>query len=124
MNRRDFIKTAAAGTGAALAGAPLLAQTSAPPAPKKGETLVGMPICVQPLAGNDLDRMLADMREKAGVNALFPFMYSHEEHRAGVYGPKFRGGNYGVPHMQYYKDTVLTYEDMRAPEFGTLDVLE
>ncbi|HVW21899.1 MAG TPA: twin-arginine translocation signal domain-containing protein [Opitutaceae bacterium] len=123
MNRREFLKTAAAGTGAALAGTQLLAQADAP-APKKGETLIGMPICIQPLAGGDLDRILADMREKAGVNALFPFIYSHEEHRAGVYGPSFRGGNYGIPHMQYYKDTVLTYEDMRAPEFGSMDVLQ
>ena len=26
--------------------------------------------------------------------------------------------------MQYYKDTPLTFDDMRAPEFGNVDILE
>ena len=68
--------------------------------------------------------MFADMRERAGVNALFPFIYSHEPHRAGVEAAGFHGGNYARPHMQFYKDTPLTLPDMRAPEFGDVDVLE
>jgi hypothetical protein len=121
MNRRDFIKLTAVSATAALKGSPLLSAQAAPAA--RTGTIVGMPICVAPLAGADLDHILGDMRERGGVNALFPFIYSHEEHRAGIYGPKFRGGNYGTPHAQYYQDTNLTVADMRAPEFGDVDVL-
>jgi TAT (twin-arginine translocation) pathway signal sequence len=129
MNRRDFIKTTAAGAATTLAGSSLLsAQTSAAPAPPSpGTTMVAMPICVAPLVGpeQELDRILGDMKDRGGVNALFPFMYSHEEHRAGVpeHSPGFRGGNYATPHMPYYKGSILTYADMKAPEFGDVDVL-
>jgi hypothetical protein len=126
MNRRDFIKMSAVSAGTTLAGSKLLSGQTAPaaPAPRKA-TMVAMPICVAPLAGPDLDRILGDMKDRGGVTALFPFMYSHEEHRAGVpeRSPGFRGGNYATPHLQYYKDSILTYEDMKAPEFGGVDVL-
>jgi hypothetical protein len=36
----------------------------------------------------------------------------------------FHGGNYARPHMQFYKNTPLTLQDMRAPEFGDIDILE
>ena len=83
-----------------------------------------MPISVAPLVQRDLDAMFADMMECAGVNALFPFMYSHEPHRAGVVAENFHGGNYARPHMEFYKGTPLTLQDMSAPEFGGMDVLE
>ncbi|HXS68824.1 MAG TPA: twin-arginine translocation signal domain-containing protein, partial [Candidatus Polarisedimenticolia bacterium] len=124
MNRRKFLQLSAVGTGAVMAGIePLRAE--APAASVRPATTVAMPISIVPLAKNDLDTMFADMRERAGVNALFPFMYSHEPHRAGVPPSEtFHGGNYARPHMQYYKDTPLTFEDMRGTEFGDVDMLE
>jgi hypothetical protein len=125
VNRREFLKLTAAGTGATLGGSGLLpGQTAAPPA-ARAPAMIAMPICIAPLTGPDLDRILGDMKDRAGVNALFPFMYSHEEHRAGVPpdSPGFRGGNYATPHMQYYRDGILTYQDMKAPEFGGGDAL-
>ena len=130
MNRRNFIKLGVVGAGAALAGVeslrsePVAVSTSSKPS-----AMVAMPISVAPLAQRDLDAMFADMRERAGVNALFPFIYSHEPHRAGVVPEggrvgDFHGGNYARPHMEFYKDTPLTLQDMRAPEFGDVDVLE
>ncbi len=125
MNRRNFIKLSAVGAGAALTGVeplpggPATVSTSSKPA-----AIIAMPISVAPLAQQPVDAMFADMRERAGVNALFPFIYSHEPHRAGVEAAGFHGGNYAQSHMQFYKDTPLTLQDMRAPEFGDVDVLE
>jgi hypothetical protein len=128
MKRREFLKMSAVTAGAALAGKKLLGEAagSTTPAPKRGETTVAMPISVAPLVQPDLDRILADMRERGGVNVLMPFIYSHETHRVGVEPdfPHFRGGNYAIPHMQYYKDVPFTYDDMRATEFGDVDALE
>ena len=42
-----------------------------------------MPIGVAPLAQRELDPLFDDMRTRAGVNALFTFIYTHEPHRAG-----------------------------------------
>jgi hypothetical protein len=122
MNRRDFIKLTALGATAAIKGPQLLsAQTTDT---KPSGTTVAIPISAAPLADPDFDRQCADMHERGGVNVLMPFIYTHERHRAGLdRAPKFRGGNYAIPHMQYYKDTILTEQDMRATEFGDKDLL-
>ncbi|HXD01292.1 MAG TPA: hypothetical protein VN048_18280 [Verrucomicrobiae bacterium] len=125
MNRRKFIQLGAVGAGAIAAGVDPLRGEPAVTTTARAATTVAMPISIAPLAKQDLDVTFADMRERAGVNALFPFMYTHETHRAGVEGGgNFHGGNFARSHMQFYKDTPLTIEDMRAPEFGNVDILE
>jgi hypothetical protein len=124
MNRRKFIQLGVVSTGAIATGIDSL-HADPPPATAKTPTMVAMPISIAPLAQQDLDTIFADMRERAGVNALFPFMYTHEPHRTGIPpSPTYHGGNYARPHMQHYKDTPLTFDDMRAPEFGDVDILE
>jgi hypothetical protein len=125
MNRRKFIKVGVAGAGAVIAGVEAVSGENAPAsaAAKSSVTTVAMPISIAPLAQRELDPMFEDMRERAGVNALFPFMYTHEPHRAGMEEAGFHGGNYATPHMQYYKDVPLDFADLRAPEFGGVDVL-
>ncbi|HEY3762387.1 MAG TPA: hypothetical protein VGN23_11635 [Verrucomicrobiae bacterium] len=123
MNRRKFIQLGVVGTGAIVTGVnPLYGQKAAA---SVKSAMVAMPISIAPLAQQDLDTIFADMHERAGVNALFPFMYTHEPHRTGVPpSDGFHGGNYARPHMQYYKDMPLTLADMTATEFGNVDILE
>ena len=143
MNRRKFIQLSAITAGAAVAGVKqVMGADKVPINPMsnvvervgrqvvlpKSPTIV-LPIGVASLAKEPLDPMFDDMRSRAGVNTLMTFIYTHEPHRAGMVleGGKvagFRGGNYAKPHMQYYKDQPLTLEDMSAPEFGGVDVLE
>ncbi len=85
--------------------------------------MIGIATAAEPLARPDLPRLIDSLQHQVGINAVFPFIYSHIGERAGVHSPGFRGGNYAIPHMQYYKDTNLSYEDMRGPEFGDKDLL-
>src|SRR5580698_453313 len=113
MERRDFLKLTAASAGAALAGVKA-AQAEAAPSLAPGATktaTIAIPIAVAPLARDPLDPMFEDMRSRAGINVLMPFIYSHEGHRGGVGGPAFHGGNFATPHMQYYRDQPLTLQD-------------
>jgi hypothetical protein len=128
MERRDFIKTAALTAGATLAAVDLLRGQNAPTAPaaapaKRPVALVGIATAVAPLAGPDLPKVLDDMQQRGGVNAVFPFVYNHNQDRSGIAADRLRGGNFAIPHLQYYKDTNFTYDDMRAPDYGELDLL-
>ena len=121
MNRREALQaTAAIGVTAALS--PLTTLT-AEPVPASRAATIGIQIGAAPLAGDDLELLLDGLQLRAGVNALFPFIYGHLNTWAGMPAAGFRGGNFAIPHMQYYKDSNLTYEDMRAPEFGNVDML-
>jgi len=139
MNRRKFIQLSAISAGAALAGVKQVMGADKVPVNPMSNVVdrvgrqvvlpksptIAMPIGVAPLAKDALDPMFDDMRSRAGVNVLMTFSYTHETHRAGVEPSKtFHGGNYARVHMEYYKDQPLTLEDMSAPEFGGVDVLE
>ena len=76
-----------------------------------------------PLATGDLDQLFDDLRKRGGVNALFPFIYTYAHVTAGMPAKGFHGGNFAIPHMKYYGRTSLKYQDMRAPDFGDLDVM-
>jgi hypothetical protein len=132
MNRRLFLKNAATVAGATLAAQDLLrAQTAALPAAATApvaaaspKATIGIATAIGPLVQRDIGEVLDDMQQHGAVNAVFPFIYTHGLERAGLPAAGFRGGNYAMPHMQYYKDINLTFDDMRAPELGNLDVFE
>ncbi len=126
MNRREFLKMTSLTAGATFAGTGLLRgdSTAAPAGQARPDTMIGMPISTSAIVDPGFERMLDDMQRRGGVNTLFPFIYTHEEHRAGIYSAGFRGGNFAMPHMKYYEGSGLTYEDMRAPEAGDTDLLE
>ncbi len=76
-----------------------------------------------PLATGNLDHLFDDLNHRGGVNTLFPFIYTYAHITAGMPAAGFHGGNFAIPHMQYYQQTSLTYADMRAPDFGETDVM-
>ena len=118
--RRDLLKAAAV-AGAAVIADQVSAQSN-PPATRPAP-IVGIQIGAAPLAG-DTDRLLDTLRNDCGINALFLFIFGHEARFVPWTQPGFRGGNYAIPHMQYYNGSNLKLEDMRAPEFPDLDILD
>ena len=125
MTRRDAIKASAAiGLAALAAGAAPAESPATQPAAQKPTPTIGIQTGLPPLATGDLDKLFDTLRTRGGVNALFPFIYTNTQSTAAMQDFKnFHGGNFAVPHMQYYKNTSLTYDDMRAKEFGDVDVL-
>jgi hypothetical protein len=119
--RRQMLKATAAIGVAALASE--AAGQAAPPAAKP-TPLVGMQIGALPLCRGDIDGLLDHLRDLAGINALFVFAFGHEARFVPMPQRGFRGGNYSIPHMQYYAGSNLTFDDMRAPEFPDVDILD
>jgi hypothetical protein len=119
ITRRDVLKAAAAIGVAAVAG-----EASGEPGgtTRPSKPTIGIQMGLPPLATGDLDRVFGDLRDRAGVNALFPFIYTYAHVTAGMPAQGFHGGNFAIPHMQFYGKTSLKYEDMRAPDFGDVDV--
>ena len=125
MNRRQFIQLGVLGAGAALTGAESLrSEPTTSSASGRSSATVAFHQCCGRSRNWNWSPLFDDMRKRAGVNTLLIFTYTHEPHRAGVTAANFHGGNYARPHMEFYKDTPLTLQDMRAPEFGDVDVLE
>src|SRR5215469_8692430 len=110
---------AAAALGVAALAENGLAQTQ-PAAPRKKTPTIGIQMGLPPLATGDLDQVFDQLGNLGGVNALFPFIYTYAHVTAGMPAQGFHGGNFAIPHMQYYGATSLKYEDMRAPDFGQL----
>jgi hypothetical protein len=127
VTRRDLLK-AAAGMGAVAMTAAAHAQTSPAATPattpaKKPDPVVGIQLGAGPLAG-DVDKLLNTLHTVGGLNALFVFAFGHEARFIPMGQQGFRGGNYAIPHMQYYQGSGLSYDDLRAPEFPQVDILE
>jgi len=121
--RREILKAAAA-VGAVALASDVLAQTAAPVVPaSKPSRLVGIQIGAMPLSG-DTDKLLDTLSTVGGINALFIFAFGHEARFVPVPAQGFRGGNYSIPHMQYYNGSGLAFDDMRAPELPKLDLLD
>ena len=75
-SRREILKAAAAlGVAALTEGAAVEGQAAQTAAAEKKTPTVGIQMGLPPLATGDLDRVFDELRERGGVNALFPFIY-------------------------------------------------
>lgn len=121
MDRREFMKSAALTSAAALAPNTLPASAQAHPA---GKTFVGIQMDIGRILAEGVDRVLDDIQRLAHVNALFLYTitYMQERVHARTSSP-FRGGNFATVHPQYYTETLLKPEDTRASDFPGLDIL-
>ena len=120
LTRRDMLKAAAA-VGVAAIASDQIAQAAAPANPGP---IVGIQIGPGPLCRGNIDEVLDTLRNRCGLNALFIFAFGHEARFVPMSEHGFRGGNYAIPHMQYYQGSNLSYTDMRAPEFPDVDLLD
>jgi hypothetical protein len=127
VNRREFLKIAA-GAGATLA------------MPTSGHTavsskMIGIQVGAVSFVDEGTEKVLDVLQERACVNTLFLAVFTYgrgiagrqipgqplPDHGKQEYDLNFHGGNFAIPHPQYYKNTVI--KDTRAPDHGDLDIL-
>jgi hypothetical protein len=96
----------------------------------------GMQIGAVSFVDEGVEKVLDVVQERGAVNTLFLTTFTYGRGLAGRQIPgqpfpdhgsqesdekTFHGGNYAVPHPQYYKNTVL--KNTRATEHGEFDIL-
>ena len=135
--RREFVKTSA-GLAAIAAAAPFVLETSSAAAdPKKPAPTIGIQIGAVSFVDEGTDKVLDLLQRQGSINTLFLTTFTYGRGLAGRQIPGypfpdhgapesdeafFHGGNYALPHAEFYRDTVL--KETRAPDHGKLDILE
>lgn len=136
ISRREFM---AAGAGLAAAVAvgpsplmPALRAAEAGPARKS----IGIQAGSVSFVDEGIDEALDILRERAAIDTLYLTTFTYGRGLAGRqipgqpfpdHGSKesdektFHGGNYAMPHPEFYRDTVL--KQTRAPDHGDLDIV-
>ena len=138
QSRREFIKSSAK-AGALFAAAPL---TGTSPNTlfanrKPADTMMhGIQIGAVSFVDEGVEKVLDIVEKRGAVNTLFLTVFTYGRGLAGRQLPgepfpdhgsqvsddkTFHGGNYAIPHPQYYKNTVL--KETRATEHGKFDIL-
>lgn len=127
VKRREFLKLSA-GAGAALA-MPAVAF------PSQSETMIGIQVGAVSFVDEGTEHVLDNLQERARVNTLFLAVFTYgrgiagrqipgqplPDHGKQEYDLNFHGGNFAIPHAEFYKNTVL--KETRAPDHGNLDIL-
>ncbi|WP_020596131.1 hypothetical protein [Spirosoma panaciterrae] len=137
-SRREFIKNSAR-ISALMAAAPLTDLSSLGLSePKKAADAMmhGIQIGAVSFVDEGVDKVLDIVQKQGAINTLFLTVFTYGRGLAGRQLPgepfpahgsqvsdekTFHGGNYAIPHPEYYKNTVL--KNTRATEHGNFDIL-
>ena len=99
---------------------------------------IGIQIGPDSFVDEGTDKTLDLLQERGGVNTIYLSTFSYDrgitgrqipgrsfpDHGAQVSDESyFHGGNYASPRPQFYKNTAIKGERLRAPDFGKLDIV-
>ena len=99
---------------------------------------IGIQIGPDSFVDEGTDKVLDILQKRGAVNTLYLSTFTYDRGITGRQTPNqtlpdhgmpesderfFHGGNFATPHPQFYKNTVIKGEKMRAPDFGKLDIL-
>ena len=136
VSRREFLKSTAA-VAAIATGVPIAGATPA----FAGEAVsdsrtIGIQVGAVSFADEGTGRVLDILQEQGAINTLFLTTFTYGRGLAGRQIPGypfpdhgvqesdekfFHGGNYALPHAEFYSNTVL--KQTRAPDHGDLDIV-
>lgn len=99
---------------------------------------IGIQIGPDSFVDEGTDKVLDILQQRAAVNTLYLSTFTYDR---GITGRQtatatlpdhgmaesaerfFHGGNFATPHAQFYKNTAIKGEKLKAPDFGKLDIL-
>lgn len=135
-SRRDFLKNSAAVTAIVAAG-PLTSFSSFSTVEKMAASKMnGIQIGAVSFVDEGVKELLDIVQNRGAMNTLFLTTFTYGRGLSGRQMPgeifpdhgsqesdekTFHGGNYAIPHPEFYKNTIL--KETRAPEFGDFDIL-
>ena len=136
VSRREFLKnTAAVAAVAASVPLPGLSPVLAGEVASDSKT-IGIQAGAASFVDEGTGRVLDIFQEQGAINTLFLTTFTYGRGLAGRQIPgypfpdhgvqesderTFHGGNYAIPHAEFYRDTVL--KQTRAPDHGDLDIV-
>jgi hypothetical protein len=107
--------------------------------PSPEDKMIGIQIGPVSFVDEGVEEVLEILQEKGGINTLFISTFSFDRGISGRQIPGhpfpdhgvqesdqdyFHGGNFATPNPEFYKNTKLKGELMKAPDFGDLDIIE
>jgi len=137
FTRREFLNHSTRLTAAALVAPALLpriGRAAENPVPAK---MIGLQIGAVSFVDEGTEQTLDILQSKGAVNTIFLTTFTYGRGLAGRQIPgqpfpdhgkpesdekTFHGGNYAMPHAEFYKNTVL--KQTRAPDHGDLDIVK
>jgi hypothetical protein len=134
-SRRVFIKNSATLAALATAGQVAGASSLFAAAKPAKDMINAIQVGAASFVDEGVENVLDILQKRGAVNTVFPNTFSHGTGLAGRqvggakfpdHGPQepdknFHGGNYAIPHAQYYTNTVL--KDTTAKEYGSRDIV-
>ncbi len=133
VGRREFLLSS---IGLA-AMQPLRAQDESTVSPKGSGQTVGIQVGAVSFVDEGVPVVCEKLQKLGAVNTLFLAVFTYgrgiagrqvpgqplPDHGKQEYDLNFHGGNYGLVHPQYYRETGIRPEDTRAPDHGDLDII-
>lgn len=131
IERRDFVKTVAAGLTAGALGGSNPAKAAVPVEKK----ILGIQVGAVSFVDEGVEQVLDIFQKRASINALWlaGFTFGRglggrqipgrplPDHGKLEYDLKYHGGDFSTVHPQYYHDTGVNPADLRAPDYGDWD---
>ena len=105
----------------------------------KAQKSIGIQIGPVSFMDEGVEQTLDILQEKGAINTLYLGAFSYDRGIVGRQIPgrafpdhgvqqsdedHFHGGNYATPHAEFYKNTRIKGELLKAPDFGNVDILE
>ena len=135
LTRRQFLNQTTAGfAAAAVVGPALFPATSQ--AAESTQKMIGIQVGSVSFVDEGTEQVLDTLQERGAVNTIFLTTFTYGRGLGGRQIPgqpfpdhgrqqsdemMFHGGNYAIPHPEFYRNTVL--KDTRATDHGDLDII-
>ncbi|MDB5155929.1 MAG: hypothetical protein JWR50_636 [Mucilaginibacter sp.] len=133
-SRRVFIRNSATLTAFVATNPLVRASSFITPKPEK-DLINGLQVGMVSFADEGIDTVLDTLQKRGAINTIFLNTFTYGDGLSGRqvagqpfpdHGPQepdknYHGGNYAIPHPQYYKNTIL--KDTHSPEYGNRDIV-